>query len=77
MTNTLTTNELRSINRQLAELRTILEISDIVNRKEALEILDIDSKTLTNYIGVGKIIVVSRNAAGQAFFSRKQLMGLK
>lgn len=75
MTNTLTP-ELRSISLQLAELKAMIDVTDIVNRKTALEILDIDSKTLTNYIGLGKVVVVSRNAAGQAFFSRKQLLGL-
>ena len=76
MYDTLTLTEIRSINRQLAELKQMLNIDDIVNRKTALEILDIDSKTLTNYIGQGKVRVVSRNAAGQAFFSRKELLGL-
>lgn len=76
MSQTVTNNELHSISRQLAELKMMLDVSDIVNRKTALQILDIDSKTLTNYIGLGKIRVVSRNAAGQPFFSRKQLLGL-
>ena len=77
MSDTLTKNELRSINRQLAELRAFMEVNDIVNRKQALEILNIEASTLSSYISEGKIIVVSRNKAGQAFFSRTQLMGLK
>ncbi len=70
-------NYLRSINRQLAELRQIMEVSDVVNKKQALEIMGISSRSLTNYICLGKVVVISRNAAGQPFFSRKQLMGLK
>jgi hypothetical protein len=69
--------ELRNINRQLAEIRTFIEVSDIVNRKQALDILGIQSTTLTNYICNGKILVISRNQAGQCFFSRKQLLGIK
>lgn len=76
MNNTLAP-DLRMINRQLAELKSLLEISDVITRKEALEILNIDSKTLSNYIGQGKVRVASRNKAGQAFFSRKELYGLK
>ena len=70
-------DELRAINRQLAELRSFMQVNDIVNRKEALQILDITPKVLTNYICQNKVQVVSRNKAGQCFFSRMQLLGLK
>lgn len=76
MSETLTRNELRSISRQIAELRQIMDVQDIVNRRTALEILDVTPETLSVYISTGKVRVVSRNAAGQAFFSRKNLLGL-
>jgi len=69
--------ELRQINRQLAELRSFIELSDIINRQQALDIMGISSKAFTNYICQGKILIVSTNAAGQKFFSRRQILGLK
>jgi len=69
--------ELRQINKQLAELRSFIEMNDIINRQQAIGIMRISSKAFTNYICQGKILVVSTNAAGQKFFSRKQILGLK
>lgn len=54
-----------------------IDVSDIVNRKTALEILNITPATLSVYISKGKIRVVSRNAVGQPFFSRKELLGIQ
>jgi len=71
------TAELRQINRQLAELRSFIEVNDIINRQQAIEIMGINAKTFTNYICTGKVLVVSTNAAGQKFFSRRQILGLK
>jgi hypothetical protein len=48
------------------------KINDLVNRKTACEILDIDSKTFTNK----KIEPDSVNEFGQKFYSRKKLLGL-
>ena len=69
--------ELRQINKQLAELRSMLEESDIITREEALWLMKISRKAFTNYICTGKILVASTNAAGQKFFSRRQIKGLK
>ena len=71
------TAELRQINRQLAELRSFIEVNDIINRQQAIEIMGVNAKTFTNYVFAGKVLVVSTNAAGQKFFSRKQILGLK
>lgn len=46
--------------------------NDLVSRKVACEILDIDSRTFTNK----KIAPDSINDYGQKFYSRKKLLGI-
>lgn len=76
MSDILTKEQLRSINRQLAELREVLQVNDLVNKKQAMQITGVTSGTFDVYVSQGKYVVVSRNKAGQAFFSRKQLLGI-
>jgi hypothetical protein len=63
---------LNQITRQLAEIKQAVAANDLVNRKVACEILDIDSKTFTNK----KIAPDSINDYGQKFYSRKKLLGI-
>jgi hypothetical protein len=65
------------IRNELAPFRELFQMNDIVNREEAIKILGISARSFSNYIGLGHIHVVSTNAAGAKFFSRKQLLGLK
>lgn len=66
----------RSEWKQLKEAIQIIaadaKVNDLVNRKQALEILDLDSKTFTNK----KIKPDAVNAFGQKFYSRKKLLGI-
>lgn len=72
-------NELKSIRRQIAEMKNLLEenaaLDDLVNRKKAIEITGLKPKVFTNYKTKGLFEVVCYNKAGQPFFSKKQLTG--
>lgn len=76
MSDTLTRDQLRNINRQLAEIRQALQLEDLVNKAEAIKIVGVTRNSFNVYVSQGKYVVASRNAAGQPFFSRKQLMGM-
>jgi hypothetical protein len=65
------------IRKELKPIYEMFEVSDIVNREEAIKILNISSRAFSNYIGDGRIRVASKNAAGAKFFSRQELLGLK
>lgn len=74
---TIPATEWRKLSRFINQYEANEIVNDLVNRKTACEILDISSKALTNYICLGKVTVETTNAAGQSFFSRKKLLGLK
>jgi len=65
------------LTRQLNEISNAIQANDLVGREEACKILNISSKTLTNYLALGKITPDTINELDQMFFSRARLVGLK
>ena len=64
------------LTRQLNEISNAIQANDLVNREEACKVLNVSSKTLTNYLAMGKITPDSVNELDQMFFSRSRLVGL-
>ena len=65
------------LTRQLNEISNAIQANDLVNREEACKVLNVSSKTLTNYLALGKITPDTINELDQMFFSRARLVGLK
>jgi hypothetical protein len=63
--------------RQLAEIKNAVTANDLLNRKQACEVLGVTSKTLSNYLASGRVVPDSINELGHQFFSRRRLLGIK
>lgn len=75
---TISADQLRSINRQLAELRQMYSAHDLINRAEAIKLRGVEPITFSTDVSKGKIRVVSINKkTKQKFFSRSEILGLK
>jgi hypothetical protein len=70
---TIPRSDWRALKEAIQIIATNEIANDLVNRKTACEILDIDTSTFTNK----KIQPDSINEFGQKFYSRKKLLGLK
>lgn len=78
MNDTVTSQELKSIRRQLNELRQIYAAYDYINYDEAVKLRGVERITFSTDVSKGKIRVVSINKkTKQKFFSRQEILGLK
>lgn len=69
---TIPRSEWRQLKEAIETIAADAKVSDLLNRKQACELLDLDSKTFTNK----KIQPDSINEFGQKFYSRKKLLGI-
>lgn len=69
---TIPRSEWRQLKEAIQTIAATAAADDLVNRKQALEILGIDTTSFT----ARKIKPDSRNIYGQKFYSRKKLLGL-
>ena len=73
---TIPRTDWRQMQQEIKQIKHFVESNDMLNREQACELLNISSKTLTNYLALGKITPDGTNELGQIFFSRKKLVGL-
>lgn len=69
---TIPRSEWRQLKEAIETIAAGAKADDLINRKQALELLGIDTTTFT----ARKIKADSTNEYGQKFYSRKKLLGL-